>query len=155
MFIRVYFNIFLYLKKLNRIKISNVSELEFNVFSEKGAYSLKNTDYSKEEVELLKRLRKINFIINKNDLRGFLLKFKEIPIHLKLDSIEYDRQDTYKKLPLKFTLKIDNDKISTKMAFFDEFCQMLQKEPEIHIDFFHIKMLECSNDSHLWFSSQI
>lgn len=105
------FNIFLYLKKLNRIKISNVSELEFNVFSDKGAYSLKNTDYSKETMELLKRLRKINFIINKNDLRGFLLKFKEIPIHLKLNSIEYDGQDTYKKLPLKFTLKIDNDKI--------------------------------------------
>ena len=36
--------------------------------------------------------------------------------------------------------KIDNNKISTKMSFFDEFCQMLQKDPDIHIDFFHIQM---------------
>lgn len=105
------FNIFLYLKKANRIKISNISELEFNVFSKKGAYFLKNTDYSKEEIELLKKLRKVNFTINKNELRGFLLKFKDIHISLKIDSVEYNGQNTYKKLPLKFTLKTENNKI--------------------------------------------
>lgn len=92
------FNIFLYLKKANRIKISNISELEFNVFSKKGAYFFKNTDYSKEEVELLKKLKKSNFTINKNQLRGFLLKFKTIPIYLRMDSVEYNGQNMYKKL---------------------------------------------------------
>lgn len=73
----------------------------------------------------------------------YMIEYKENISNVKEERNFYNLLKTTKKYDNFIVMrlgKIDNDKISTKMAFFDEFCQMLQKEPEIHIDFFHIQM---------------
>lgn len=105
------FNVVLYLGSIGRIKISNKSELNFNVFSEKGSYSFKNIEYSKDEKRLLKLLLKMDFKIRDNELRNFLFISRDINLQIKISSAEYEGRVILTPLPLKFTVKYDNNKI--------------------------------------------
>ena len=105
------FKAVLYLGTIGRIKISNKSELNFNVFSEEGSYSFKNIEYSKDEKRLLKLLLKMDFKIRDSELRNFLFISRDINLQIKISSSEYEGRIILNPLPLKFTLRYDNNKI--------------------------------------------
>ena len=101
----------LFIEGKGRIKISSNKDLEYNIFSKEGIYSVSKIKYSKENKKLFKLLKEADFNIKGKDIREILFYSKEVLINIKVNSIEYEGEANRENLPLKFTLKCDNNKI--------------------------------------------
>ena len=105
------FNIILYLENRGRIRIEDISSLDYNAFSKKGVYSFKSIRYSKEQYKLLKYIKELKFKVLDKDLRNFLFYCRNFDMQLKYNSFEYKGKICLEDLPLRFTLKIDGNKV--------------------------------------------
>ncbi|MBE6050125.1 MAG: DEAD/DEAH box helicase [Clostridium sp.] len=105
------YNASIILKDKGIIKISNNEELEYNIFSRRAVYSLERIEYSSRQKKILKILRKINFKIKDEDLREVLFICKNNDNVIKIDFIEYENSIVDMDIPLRFTLKKEEERI--------------------------------------------
>ena len=73
--------------------------------------SFENADYSNENIKLLKFLKKINFKVQDTHIRDFFLLCNDVDFTIKIDSIEYKCKVKEEMMPLKFTLKLVDNRI--------------------------------------------
>ena len=104
------FKAHLLLEGPSRIKISNEYDLQ-NIFKKNGVLSFENADYSNENIKLLKFLKKINFKVQDTHIRDFFLLCNDVDFTIKIDSIEYKCKVKEEMMPLKFTLKLVDNRI--------------------------------------------
>ncbi len=105
------YNASIILKDKGIIKISNNEELEYNIFSKRAVYSLRRIDYSSRQKKILKFLKSINFRVKDEDLREVLFICKNNENVIKIDFVEYENSIEDKDVPLRFTLKKEDEKI--------------------------------------------
>ena len=104
------FKAHLFLEGRNRIKISSKYDLT-NTLGKEGVFSFRNINYSKENIELLKFLGKINFKVKDEDIKNLLILCDGIDFVIKIDSLEYKGKVKKEMMPLKFTLKLVDNRI--------------------------------------------
>ncbi|MGL5380084.1 SNF2-related protein [Clostridium sp.] len=110
------FNVILFIEKRGRVKVGNKAELNSNILSKNSSYSLDKVSYSKEEIKLFKLVNKLDFKVTENDLKALLCSCKYNVLQAKIDSIEYEGYIVQRPLPVKFTLKLEGDKIKLQQS---------------------------------------
>ena len=104
------FKVYLFLEGNNRVKIDNRTYLQ-DILKKSEVFSFKNAYYSKENINLFNFLCNINFKITDKDIRDFFILCTNIDFTIKINSIEYKGKIKNEIMPLKFTIKLDNNKI--------------------------------------------
>lgn len=105
------FNIILGLKSKGKLNICTIGELQQNVISDTGVYSIKKMNYSKEQRQLIRLVEKLDFKLRNEDIRNFLYLCRNIDFSMRLNSIEYKCNIIQEKIPIKFTLKVENERV--------------------------------------------
>lgn len=105
------FNAYLYLDGRGRVKISNKSELIYNVFNKEGRYYIGNTKYTKDNMKMFKILEDLEFKIHEEEIRKLLFTLVDNSISINVESMKYNCKVLRESLPLRFNIKKDNNRI--------------------------------------------
>lgn len=105
------FNAYLYLDGRGRVKISNKSELTYHVFNKAGKYYINNTSYTKDNIKMFNILKNVEFKIHEEEIRKLLFTLINSSVLINIESMEYNCKVLKESLPLKFSIKKDDNKI--------------------------------------------
>lgn len=105
------YNISLFIKDKSRIRINTKVDLEYHILNDKAVYSFKRVNYSKNDKALIKMLSKLNMKVKDEDLREVLFLCRYKKVQAKIKSMQYNTEIIMKDMPLKFTLKVEQNKI--------------------------------------------
>lgn len=105
------YDISLFIKDKSRIRISTKADLEYYILNDKAIYSFKRVSYSKTDKALIKMLSKLNMKIKDEDLREVLFLCRYKKVQAKIKSMQYNTDIIMKDMPLRFTLKLEQNRI--------------------------------------------
>lgn len=105
------YDVSLYLKDKSRLRISSKADLAYNILNDKAIYSFRRINYSKGDKALIRKINKLDFKIKDEDVREFLFLCRYKKVKAKINSMEYNTEILMKEIPLRFTLKMEGNRI--------------------------------------------